>query len=223
MKMTENKHALIPGSEVRIEMVIDRSRFIACAAPAFSVEEARAFLQRVKTEFPDASHHVPAFLIGHGAGVTAHCSDDGEPSGTAGRPVLVVLLGSGLGDVVVVVTRYFGGIQLGTGGLVRAYTKLVQEVLRVLPRAEKVATEDVMLAFPYTYVERVRLLVTEHKGLLLEEDFGVDVTVSARFRAEQTSLFAEDIKNLTRGTVETIIIERNPNTILPIAAWGDLR
>jgi uncharacterized YigZ family protein len=218
--MAELKPALIPGGEARVEIEIDRSRFIACAAPAFTVEEARAFIQRVKDEFPDASHHVPAFLIGHGAGVTAHCGDDGEPAGTAGRPALVVLQGSGLGDIVVVVTRYFGGIKLGTGGLVRAYTAAVQEVLRAVPLAERVATEDVMLAFPYTYVERVRETVARHGGILLEEDFGADVTVAARFRAEKTALFADDIKNLTRGTVETIITGRNPNTIVAVGSLG---
>jgi uncharacterized YigZ family protein len=218
--MADPKQALIPAGEARIEIEIDRSRFIACAAPAFSVEEARAFIQRVKAEFPDANHHVPAFLIGRGAGVTAHCGDDGEPGGTAGRPALVVLQGSGLGDIVVVVTRYFGGIKLGTGGLVRAYTEAVQSVLRALPRAEKVATDDVILAFPYTYVERVRQHIAEHGGELLEEDFGADVTVTARFRVEKTPLFTEAIKNLTRGMVETIIIEHNPNTILPVHSLG---
>lgn len=211
---------LIPASEARAEIEIDRSRFIARAAPVFTVEEARAFIQRNKVDFPDASHHVPAFLIGHGAGVTAHCSDDGEPAGTAGRPALVVLQGSGLGDIAVVVTRYFGGIKLGTGGLVRAYTEAVQEVLRLLPRAEKVATADAMLAFPYTYIVRVRELVAGGGGQILEEDFGADVTVTARFRAENVSTFAEAVKNLTRGTVETIIISTDPNTIFPVQPQG---
>ena len=216
----QERPRLIPASEARAEIEIDRSRFIARAAPAFTVEEARAFIQRNKADFPEASHHVPAFLIGHGAGVTAHCSDDGEPAGTAGRPALVVLQGSGLGDIAVVVTRYFGGIKLGTGGLVRAYTEAVQEVLRVLPRAEKVATADVMLAFPYTYIVRVRELAADGGGQILEEDFGADVTVTARFRAESVSTFAEAVKNLTRGTVETIIISTDPNTIFPVQPQG---
>jgi uncharacterized YigZ family protein len=215
------KQLRIPGGEARAEIEIDRSRFIACAAPAFSVEEAREFIHRIKMEFPGASHHVPAFLIGSGAGVTAHCSDDGEPSGTAGRPALVVLQGSGLGDVVVVVTRYFGGIKLGTGGLVRAYTGAVQAVLRVLPLAEKVATDKVMLAFAYTFLERIRLLIEEHDGELLEEEYAADITITARFREVQTRMFVDDIKNLTRGKVETIILEHNPNTIFPLYKAGN--
>ena len=93
---------VIPAEETRIEIKVVNSRFISTVAPAFTVEEARAFITRIRAEFADASHNVPAYLIGHGATVTAHCHDDGEPSGTAGRPALAVLRGSGLGDIVVV-------------------------------------------------------------------------------------------------------------------------
>ncbi len=110
---------------------MSNSRFIAHLAPAASVEEAKAFIDQIRAEYADATHNVPAYVIGYGASVTAHCNDDGEPAGTAGRPILAVLQGSGLGDVVLVVTRYFGGTKLGTGGLVRAYTEAAQAVLAV--------------------------------------------------------------------------------------------
>jgi uncharacterized YigZ family protein len=207
---------IIPAGEARAELVIDRSRFIAMAAPAFTIEEARQFIQRVKAEFPDASHHVPAFLIGHGAGVTAHCTDDGEPAGTAGRPALTVLQGSGFGDIVIVVTRYFGGIKLGTGGLVRAYTDAVKEVLAALPKAEKVATLRYMLAIPYSYLERVRILVANHHGEIQDEEFAGDITITMRFKEENAEAFCYQIKELMRGTVDVILIDRDPNTILPI-------
>jgi uncharacterized YigZ family protein len=145
----------IPAKETRVEIMVVNSRFIASAAPAFSVEQAKAFIARMKEEFADASHNVPAYLIGHGASVTAHCSDAGEPSGTAGRPALAVLQGSGLGDIVVVVTRYFGGTKLGTGGLVRAYTDATKAVLEALPRAEKIPTHTVMFSLPYTFLSRL--------------------------------------------------------------------
>ncbi|UCC52815.1 MAG: YigZ family protein, partial [Anaerolineaceae bacterium] len=119
----------IPAAERRTEIRVSNSRFIVTAAPAFTVEEAKAFIKRIKAEFKDASVNVPAYVIGYGPSVTAHCNDDGEPSGTAGRPMLAVLQGSGLGDIVAVVTRYFGGTKLGTGGLVRAYGDAVKEVL----------------------------------------------------------------------------------------------
>jgi uncharacterized YigZ family protein len=116
----------IPARETRAEIKVVNSRFVATVAPVFSVDAAKAFIARVRREFADATHNVPAYLIGHGASVIAHCNDDGEPSGTAGRPALAVLRGSGLGDVAVVVTRYFGGTKLGTGGLVRAYSGAVR-------------------------------------------------------------------------------------------------
>jgi uncharacterized YigZ family protein len=114
-------HYPVPLKEIRRELIVVNSRFVATLAPVMSVEEAKAFIARIRGEFSDASHNVPAYLVGGGDSLIEHCSDDGEPSGTAGRPALAVLKGSGLGDVAVVVTRYFGGTKLGTGGLVRAY------------------------------------------------------------------------------------------------------
>ncbi len=209
----------IPASPARAEITVINSRFIASAAPAFSVEEARAFIASIKEEFPDASHHVPAFLIGSGASVTAHCTDAGEPSGTAGRPALTVLQGSGLGDVVVVVTRYFGGAKLGTGGLVRAYGDAVKAVLEVLPRAEKIPTHTVMLVCEYTYFDRIRLLVAEYNGQILDESFGVDVTLTIRFAVQRFEPFQDALRELTRGTVEAEMIETNPETIMPLDSF----
>ncbi len=212
---------LIPAQEARAEITVVNSRFIASAAPAFNVDEARAFIQRIRAEFPDASHHVPCFLVGHGASVTAHCSDAGEPSGTAGRPALAVLQGSGLGDVVVV-TRYFGGTKLGTGGLVRAYSDAVRAVLAVLPRAVKIPTATLMAALPYSYFEPVRLLIASHRGELLDQDFGADVTLSVRFRMEDAAGFQEALRELTRGTVQAEVVETQPDTIFPVTDDADL-
>ncbi len=209
-------YAVIPAQEARIEIRVVNSRFIATIAPAFSVDEARAFVARVKAEFTDATHNVPAFLIGHGASVMAHCHDDGEPSGTAGRPALAVLQGSGLGDVVVVVTRYFGGTKLGAGGLVRAYGDAVRAVLGILPRAAKVPTHTVMLATPYPYFERVRLLVAAHRGEILEETFAADVMVTARFQIEHFLAFQAALQELSNGALAALIVETNPATIMPL-------
>jgi uncharacterized YigZ family protein len=205
----------IPECETRAEIMVINSRFIASLAPAFSVEQARAFIARIRAEFADASHNVPAFLIGYGASVTAHCSDDGEPAGTAGRPVLAVLQGSGLGDVVVVVTRYFGGTKLGTGGLVHAYGAAVKEVLSVLPRAEKISTYTIMLACEYSFYERIRLLIFAFHGQILDEDFAVDVTLTARFATWHLEPFQSELRELTRGALQAEIIEMNPDTIMP--------
>lgn len=206
----------IPARVTRAEIMVVNSRFIATLSPAFSVEAARALQAEVRAEFADASHHVPAFLIGWGPSVTAHCSDDGEPSGTAGRPALAVLQGSGLGDVAVVVTRYFGGTKLGTGGLVHAYTAAVQTVLAETPRAEKVPTSTLLLACDYHFFERVKLLVAAQQGELLEADFGADVTITARFVDDQVAAFQSALRELTRGAVQAEVVERNAETIMPI-------
>lgn len=209
---------LVPARPARAEIIVVNSRFIADAAPAFSVEEARAFIQRIRAEFPDATHHVPAYLIGHGSTVIAHCSDAGEPAGTAGRPMLAVLQGSGLGDIVVVVTRYFGGTKLGTGGLVRAYSDAVRAVLEVLPRAEKVYTHTAMFELPYPLYERARLLVEELHGEVLEADFAAQVTLTVRFRVEDYPAFVDALREFSRGTVEPLLVEAHQLAFMPLDA-----
>ena len=184
---------IIPASEQRSEIKVSNSRFIASISPAFSVEEAREFIEQTRQEFSDASHNVPAFIIGHGASVTAHCNDDGEPPGTAGRPVLAVLQGSGMGDVVVVVSRYFGGTKLGTGGLVRAYSDAVRSVLSVVPRAEKAVTQKVDVVVPYKLLEQAQILVKSHKGVIVEREFAADVKLSLQFRLEEVQDFNKEL------------------------------
>ncbi|HEX9029047.1 MAG TPA: YigZ family protein [Anaerolineales bacterium] len=211
---------LIPYEESRAEIVVVNSRFIASLAPAFDVDQARLFIARIRAEFPDASHHVPAFVIGHGSSLVTHCTDAGEPSGTAGRPALAVLVGSGLGDVVVVVTRYFGGTKLGTGGLVRAYGDAVRSVLAVTPRARRVPTQTVMLALPYSLLERLRLLVAAYHGTVLDETFTADITLTARFAIADLPGFQDALRELSRGSLQAEIIETG-ETILPFASQGE--
>jgi uncharacterized YigZ family protein len=206
----------IPAREMRTEITVVNSRFIATVAPAFSVDEAKAFITRIRHEFADATHNVPAYLIGHGASVIAHCNDDGEPAGTAGRPALAVLRGSDLGDVAVVVTRYFGGTKLGTGGLVRAYGDAVREVLAILSRAEKVPTHTVMMAVPYPYFERVRLAIGSHHGQILDADFAADVTVTVRFPVEHFPAFQITLQEMSSGKLQAEIIETDEATIMPL-------
>ena len=217
--MTTDRY-LIPAKEARIEHIVVNSRFIATAAPAFTVETARAFVDRIQEEFDDASHNVPVYVVGHGSRVIAHCTDDGEPSGTAGRPALAVLQGSGLGDVAVVVTRYFGGTLLGTGGLVRAYSQSVREVLKVLPLAEKVPTHTVMMAVPYALFEQIRRLVNAQGGDILDETFGADVTVTARFAIERLPAFEDAVRELSAARVDVLIVESNEETIMPVGKVG---
>jgi len=195
-------------------MVVVNSRFIATLAPVFSVEQAKTFIARVRAEFFDASHNVPVYRVGGSESVITHCSDDGEPSGTAGRPALAVLNGSGLGDTAVVVTRYFGGTKLGTGGLVRAYSEAVRIVVAEVPRAEKILTHTVMAVIPYRMLERVRLLVSAQQGQMLEEDFGADITLTARFPVERLPAFQQALRNLSSGSIQAEIIETQEILIL---------
>jgi uncharacterized YigZ family protein len=198
---------LLPAEEVRRELTVSNSRFIACLAPVPSVEEAKAFVARIRKEFADATHNVPAYLIGGGNSVIEYCSDDGEPSGTAGRPALAVLRGSGLGDIGVVVTRYFGGTLLGKGGLVRAYTEATQLVVQAVSRARRVTVHLVVLALPYPLLERVRLLATRHNGQITDETFAADVTMTLRFPVDEFSDFQAALQELSSGSLQGEVVE----------------
>lgn len=197
----------VPLHEIRREHIVVNSRFIATLGPVFGIEEARAFLARIRKEFADASHNVPAYIIGGGNTVTEYFSDDGEPSGTAGRPALAVLRGSGLGDVAVVVTRYFGGTLLGTGGLVKAYTESTQLVVNAVGRGRRVPVHVAMLAIPYHLLERVRLLVTRRGGEILGEDFAADITMTLQFPADSFELFQNELRELSAGKLKAEVIE----------------
>ena len=197
----------IPLNELRREQVVVNSRFIATLTPVFSTDEARMFIARIRKEFADASHNVPAYIIGGGNTVTEYFSDDGEPSGTAGKPALTVLRGSGLGDVAVVVTRYFGGTLLGTGGLVKAYTESTQLVVNAAERGRRVPVHVAMVAIPYNLLERVRLLVAHQRGEVLDEDFAGDITMTMQFPVEMFDRFQNELRELSAGRLQAEVIE----------------
>ena len=204
----------VPLNEIRREQLVVNSRFIATLAPVFSIDEARAFLTRIKKEFADASHNVPAYIIGGGNTVTEYFSDDGEPSGTAGKPALSVLRGSGLGDVAVVVTRYFGGTLLGTGGLVRAYTESTQLVVNAARRGQRVPVYVAMVAIPYSLLERVRLMVTRQHGEVLDEDYAADITMTLQFPVDSFDVFQNELREMSAGKLRAEVIE-SKETIVP--------
>lgn len=192
----------IPAEKTRIMMRVVNSRFIATIGEARTVEEARAFIDDVREEFRDATHNVFAYRVGYGASVTEGMSDDGEPPGTAGRPTLTVLRGADLGDVVLVITRYFGGTKLGTGGLVRAYTQSAQEVLAALPVTERVEWQRGRVTIPYTLYERTKQLVDAHGGEIAEETFAEEVTLNLRFAADDRELFNSALAELSGGRLQ---------------------
>ncbi len=189
----------IPSAEARTELRIANSRFIATAMPTPTVDEAKASIARVRAEFADATHNVYAYVVGYGATTTLGMSDDGEPGGTAGRPALAVLQGSGLGDITVVVTRYFGGTLLGTGGLVRAYGDAVKAVLAVVPRAERIERRTVLLSIAYPQYESVKRLVLAHAGTVQHEEFAAEVTLTLQFAVDNIAAFSHELNDLTAG------------------------
>ena len=201
------KTYLTPLHEIRCEQVVVNSRFVATLAPVFSVEEARAFIARIKKEFADASHNVPAYILGGGNTVTEYFSDDGEPSGTAGKPALAVLRGSGLGDVAVMVTRYFGGTLLGTGGLVKAYTESTQLVVNGVERGQRLSVHVAMVVIPYNLLERVRLLVPRQRGEILDEEFTKDITMTMQFPVDSLEAFQSELRELSAGKLKAEVIE----------------
>jgi uncharacterized YigZ family protein len=201
------KTYMVPLEEIRREHVVVNSRFISTLASAFSIDEARTFMARIKHEFADASHNVPVYIIGGGNTVTEYFSDDGEPSGTSGKPALAVLRGSGLGDAVLVITRYFGGTLLGTGGLVKAYTESAQSVVNAVGRGQRVPVQIAMIALPYNLFERLRLVVTRQRGEVLGEDFAGDVTMTVRLPVDVFEAFQNDLRELSAGKVQAEIIE----------------
>lgn len=198
---------LLPLERTRRELTVVNSRFIATLAPVSSVDEARAFIKEIRAGFADATHNVPAYIIGGGNNVIEYCSDDGEPAGTAGRPALMVLRGSGLGDLAVVVTRYFGGTLLGTGGLVKAYTEATQQVVNAVPRARRMPVHLALLAIPYNLLERVRLLIARHGGAVLGEEFAADVTLTLRLPVQSLEGFQAELRELSAGRLRAEVIE----------------
>ncbi len=197
----------IPAQIARVETLVINSRFIATAGRADTVDVARRFIQAVRSEMPDATHHVYAFKVGYGSNVIEGMSDDGEPSGTAGPPVLAVLRGADLGDVVVVITRYFGGTKLGTGGLVRAYTDAARQVLAALPTELKIEKRTIGLTVPYHFFERVRLLLEAHRAAIEDQEFAAEVTLYATVPLDQLESLATAVQNLTAGQVTVVPLD----------------
>lgn len=190
-----------PTARARVEITDRGSRFIATADRARDVDQARAIVHDIRHEMPDASHHCFAFSAGHGARVTQGMSDDGEPSGTAGRPILAVVAGSGLGDLIVVVTRYFGGTKLGTGGLVRAYTRSAQAALGQLPTEIFVERVVAHLAVPYPLHDGVRRLLDARGVEVVSADFVAEVQLVLRFAATEVEAVERELREISSGAL----------------------
>jgi len=190
----------VPADTIVVEQELKKSRFIASAGRASNKAEAAAFIQAVRRTFPDASHNCWAYIAGEPNNtVEIGMSDDGEPQGTAGKPMLNVLQHKGIGEIVVVVTRYFGGVKLGAGGLVRAYSGAVQAVMEELPLAEVVAVKEALLQFPYPHESNIRRLLDSLKIEVVDTGYQEQVLMHIKVPENQTGELAEKAVNQTHG------------------------
>ena len=171
------------------------SRFIALAYPVESEAEVKALMEAARKEYHDARHHCVAYRLGCG-GELWRASDDGEPSGSAGRPILGQIDSAGLSDVAVIVVRYFGGIKLGIPGLIRAYKSATAEALEKAAKCEKIAGSWMRLRFGYGSMPEVMKAVKDLGLQQRAQDFGLDCTLEVRVRRTLEQDFLEKTKNI---------------------------
>lgn len=193
---------LVPTRYGQDEFVEKKSRFIGRIWPVDTEEDAISRIQEMKKQHYDATHNCWAYIIRDGA---VRFSDDGEPGGTAGMPMLQVLQREGLYNVVCVVTRYFGGILLGAGGLVRAYTKGAKIAVDAAGKSWKRVWTVVYLPCPYPFYERIRLEVSGFGGIIRQTEFGAEVELELLFPENQAQPFLDRVTDLTSGTVEGLM------------------
>ncbi|MDH5257765.1 MAG: YigZ family protein [Gammaproteobacteria bacterium] len=161
------KNYVVPAETLEKTLLVKKSRFIACAKMVSARDEAKDFIQQKKTEYPDARHHCWAYLIGNPASASsAAMSDDGEPGGTAGKPILNVIQHKNIGDVMVLVTRYFGGIKLGAGGLTRAYSGATELVLSEIALQQQIAMSEYLLSCDFSQEQMMHHWVSQHEASL---------------------------------------------------------
>jgi uncharacterized YigZ family protein len=197
---------LVPAETSRVTTTVSNSRFITTIGRVTSADEAKQFLSQIRQEMPDASHHVYAFRVGYSNSVVEGMSDDGEPSGTAGPPVMAVLRGSTIGDITIIVTRYFGGTKLGTGGLVRAYGDAARAGLSALKTEEKRLRHTIGVEVSYAAYEYTRRLIARYEGEIEDESFTGDVTIILRLPVEHYGEFAHQLSELTAGKSQPVIL-----------------
>lgn len=207
---------LVPAQRTTIEQKVANSRFVTTISPVFSVDEAKDFIKEIRATYPDASHNVPVYQVGFGPSIIAHSSDDGEPSGTAGRPALAVLQGSGLGDSALVITRYFGGTKLGTGGLVKAYSGAARSAIEAVPKARKILVSKAELIIDYPNYERLARLLRENKASNLNEEFTEKVQIQFTIPVEQIQDLEMQISELFHGSLSIKYLEENKAALIPV-------
>ncbi|CAO95294.1 IMPACT family protein [Erwinia tasmaniensis] len=195
----------IPAEPFSLSEEIKKSRFITLLAHTDGLDEARAFVQQIKRQHPAARHHCWAFVAGApDDSQQLGFSDDGEPSGTAGKPILAQLMGSHIGEITAVVVRYYGGIMLGTGGLVKAYGGGVQQALRLLPRRVKVPMLTFSLICDYGQLGEIERLVARFDGQVLNSEFLENITLTLALPHAQVAGFRKNLSDFSRGALQLV-------------------
>ncbi len=199
----------IPLQSVRVYHEILCSKFIASLGHAPNSAAAHSFIQEIRAEFADASHNCWAFVAGPpGSTDQVGCSDDGEPRGTAGRPMLQTLQYAAVGEVAGVVTRYFGGTRLGRGGLVRAYAGSIKAALAQLPLTRKVEWTELRFTLGYAHLARLEHNLPRFEGQISRQEFGVDVLLQVTLPVSCTAEFQSFLQNLTAGQTTIVTCSR---------------
>lgn len=197
----------VPAARHRVEQSIERSRFICTVQRIAAPDDAPEFLREMHAEFSDATHNCWAFVSGPpGSTNRIGMSDAGEPHGTAGRPMLTVLLHSGVGDIAAIVTRYYGGTKLGTGGLVKAYGGMVQHALDSLPLGERVDSIEVAVTIGYPSITAFQLSLASFEVEVLAQEYGVGVSYRLRMPRQHIDGFRAAMADATRGEAVVAIV-----------------
>ncbi|CDG96007.1 IMPACT family protein [Xenorhabdus bovienii] len=196
------KPYLIPVASVNFTEEIKKSRFITLLEHTSGVNEAKLFIQNIKEQYPDARHHCWAFVAGApDDSQQLGFSDDGEPTGTAGKPMIAQLIGSGVGEITAVSVRYFGGIKLGTGGLVKAYGNGVQQALKLLETEYKVPQKLYQLQCGYAHISMVEQLLQKFSGQVIASEYAENVTLQVSLPATLAGEIGDKLRDLSRGAL----------------------
>lgn len=186
------------NGETSVEIEINKSIFICHLSHVESQVDAKKYIEKIRARYSDATHNVSSYLVGKTA-EAGHYDDDGEPSGTAGLPVLDVFRKNNITNFVCIVTRYFGGIKLGAGGLIRAYSKSASEALKLLKIVPIIEYKTIQFSFHYPYLNNIELLLSEYE--ILERSFTTDVKLTVRIPANEVEQITIKLINLTNNMI----------------------
>lgn len=194
---------LIADNRIIEEIIVNKSRFICYLFPCTSIEEVKSFLKEVQQIHPQASHHCHAYLTDRSDSCHYYgFSDDGEPSGTAGRPMLSALQGNGVGQVCAIVARYFGGTKLGTGGLQRAYGGSVRQALTLLHTKIKIPMVSKSLACQYTQLNDIKHVIEKSGGAIINQDFSDKIQLTIELPEDSVEITQQQLQSVTLGSVQ---------------------